>query len=120
MQNVTNRIQEAVLNFPLNEQAKAKSLNGTLKDLVNGKKRSTSKLRRKKVLKNCSDDESEASENDEGDFSSSDDDSFMSDDENVLNVSSDEESDIIKVGFFKSNNRLQLLVKINEISVFFF
>ncbi|CAH1100209.1 unnamed protein product [Psylliodes chrysocephalus] len=97
MQNVTNRIQEAVLNFPLNEQAKAKSLNGTLKDLVNGKKRSTSKLRRKKVLKNCSDDESEASENDEGDFSSSDDDSFMSDDENVLNVSSDEESDIIKV-----------------------
>ncbi|CAG9864929.1 unnamed protein product [Phyllotreta striolata] len=98
IQNVTNHIREGVLNFPLNDNAKGKALNGILKDIMNGKKRSRSKMRRRKVLKNESDEESDASDNedDEDDYSSSDD-SFISDDEDVLDVSSDEESDIIKV-----------------------
>ncbi|CAG9827087.1 unnamed protein product [Diabrotica balteata] len=101
IKNVTNHLQEGILNFPQNE-SKGKSLNGILKELMTGRKRARSKLRRRKVLKNESDDESEVSGNEEDEFSSSDD-SFISDDEDVLDVSSDEESDIIKVSD-ESNN----------------
>nr|XP_023021557.1 protein SMG5 [Leptinotarsa decemlineata] len=97
VQNVTNHIQEGVLNYPLNENAKPKAANKIMKDLIVGRKRSRSKLRRRKAFKNESEEEeSEVSDNDEDGFSSSDD-SFISDDEDVLAVSSDDESDIIKV-----------------------
>lgn len=96
VQSVTNHIQESVLNYPLNENCKSRKPLGILKDLMNGKKRSKSKLRRRKVLKNDSEEESEASDNDRDDYSSSDD-SFITDEEDVLAVSSDEESDIMKV-----------------------
>lgn len=102
LKNVSNRIQEAVLNFPVNENMKGKTANGVLKDLMKGGKRSRSKLRRRKPLKNESDDdESELSEREE-DYSSSDD-SFISDNEDILDVSSDDEFDIIKVSD-ESNN----------------
>lgn len=62
-----------------------------------GKKKSISKLRRRKALRTESDEESDLSENDALDCSSSDD-SFISDAEDVLVVeSSDEELDVIKV-----------------------
>ncbi|KAG5874256.1 hypothetical protein JTB14_026478 [Gonioctena quinquepunctata] len=97
IQNVTNHIQEGVLNYPLNENAKPRPANNVMKDLMCGKKRSRSKLRRRKAFKNESDDEeSETSDHGEDGFSSSDD-SFISDDEDVLAVSSDDESDIMKV-----------------------
>lgn len=97
LQNVTNHIQESVLNYPLNENKFKKSF-GISRDLMKGRKKtSKSKLRRRKVLKNDSDEESEASDNDKDDYSSSDD-SFITDEEDVLDASSDEESDIIKVG----------------------
>ncbi|XP_056644486.1 nonsense-mediated mRNA decay factor SMG5 [Diorhabda sublineata] len=97
LKNVSNRIREGVLNFPCNENVKGKTGNGILKDLMAGRKRCKSKLRRRKALKNESEDESELSEHEENYSSSSD--SFISDDEEeeVLDVSSDEDFDIIKV-----------------------
>lgn len=101
LQHVSNRIQESVLNYPLNENHKSRKAIGVLKDLMSGKKkRSKSKLRRRKVLKNESEEESEASDNDGCDYSSSDD-SFITDEEDVLAASSDEESDIMKVRFIR-------------------
>lgn len=98
VQNVTNHIQESVLNYPLNENGKSRKTCGILKDFMNGKKkRSKSKLRRRKIVKNDSEEESEASDNDGDDYSSSDD-SFITDEEEALAASSDEESDIMKVG----------------------
>lgn len=97
IQNVTNHIQESVLNYPLNENIKSRKSFGILKDLMTDKKkRSKSKLRRRKVLKNDSEEESEQSDNDGDDYSSSDD-SFITDEADVLAASSDEESDIVKV-----------------------
>lgn len=96
IQNITSHIQESVLNYPLSETVKNVKGNGILKDLMNGgRKRSKSKLRRRKALKAESDEESDAS-GDEDEYSSSDD-SFISDNEDVLAESSDEELDIIKV-----------------------
>lgn len=64
-----------------------------------GKKKSLSKLRRRKALDlPPSDDESDLSDNQlAADYSSSDD-SFISDNEDVLVESSDDDLDIIKVG----------------------
>ncbi|KAJ8926661.1 hypothetical protein NQ314_020964 [Rhamnusium bicolor] len=96
IQNITGHIQESVLNYPLTERTKNFKVNGILKDLMNGgKKRSKSKLRRRKALKIESDEESEASENE--DECSSSDDSFISDNEDVLAESSDEEVEIMKI-----------------------
>lgn len=66
-------------------------------ELVNaGKKKSKSKLRRRKPLQEDSEEESDGSDNDNlSDYSSSDD-SFISDTEDVLVDSSDEELDITK------------------------
>ncbi|XP_076260182.1 smg5 nonsense mediated mRNA decay factor [Rhynchophorus ferrugineus] len=95
IKHITNHIQEAVLNYPLPEDEKKS--NGILKELMCGNKRSKSKLRRRKVVKVGSDDDSDLSEGQsDADYSSSDD-SFMSDTENVLVESSDEEMDADKV-----------------------
>ncbi|KAJ8915213.1 hypothetical protein NQ315_015436 [Exocentrus adspersus] len=96
IQNITTHIEESVLNYPLTEtMGKNVKGRGILKDLMNGKKRSKSQLRRRKALKIESDEESEASGSEDA-YSSSDD-SFISDSEDVLAESSEEESDIIKV-----------------------
>lgn len=97
VQNVTNHIQESVLNYPLNENGKSNKVFGILKDVMVKKKKSKSKLRRRNVLKPDGDEEeSETSDNDGDDYSSSDD-SFITDEEDGLAVSSDEETDIMKV-----------------------
>lgn len=51
LQNVTNHIQESVLNYPLNEN-KSKKSSGILKDLMLNRKKTKSKLRRRRVVKN--------------------------------------------------------------------
>ncbi|CAH1155095.1 unnamed protein product, partial [Phaedon cochleariae] len=98
VQNVTSHIEQSVLNFPITENAKIMKGTGILKDLMNGYKRSKTKLRRRKALNaESEDDESEGSDAGGYRSCSSSDDSFISDDEDVLAVSSDEESDIVKV-----------------------
>ncbi|KAJ8935696.1 hypothetical protein NQ318_005088 [Aromia moschata] len=71
--NVTGHIHESVLNYPLAERVEATKANGILKDLMNGGKKSKTKLRRRKALKVESDEESDASGNEDDNYSSSDD-----------------------------------------------
>ncbi|XP_019867277.2 nonsense-mediated mRNA decay factor SMG5 isoform X2 [Aethina tumida] len=92
IQNVTNHIQESVLNYPLSEEIISDQKTGIIKDLILGPRKSKTKLRRRKPAKDDSEDESEHSENMEDDYSSSDD-SFISDAEDVLAPSSDEEGE---------------------------
>ncbi|RZB40887.1 SMG5 [Asbolus verrucosus] len=98
VQHVTNHIQESVLNYPLPEvEVKLEHTNGIVKDLLkkNKRKRSSSKLRRRKVL--AVESESDASEGEDDTNSEiSSDDSFVSDSENILADSSDEEADVKK------------------------
>lgn len=98
IKTISNHIEESVLNYPLNKSMRSIKMGGILKDLMSGgKRRSKSTLRRRKVVKIDSEEESEASDNADEDYSSSDD-SFISDNEDVLAVSSDEEGDVVKVG----------------------
>ncbi|ENN76118.1 hypothetical protein D910_04922 [Dendroctonus ponderosae] len=98
---MVNHIEEAVLNYPLSDDSRKSD--GVLKEMMQlSKKKSISKLRRRKVLRTESDEESDLSENDALDCSSSDD-SFISDAEDVRVVeSSDEELDVIKLPGDKS------------------
>ncbi|XP_060524968.1 nonsense-mediated mRNA decay factor SMG5 [Cylas formicarius] len=98
IQNITNHIQEAVLNYPLPKESRPIKGHGILKDLMSGgKKKSNTKLRRRKALKIDSDEDSDLSDTENNiDYSSSDD-SFISDAEDILVGSSDEDVDIIKV-----------------------
>lgn len=111
VQNITSNIQEAVLNYPLPEDSKKTS--GILKDLICGRKKSKTKLRRRKIVKAESDEDSDLSENEDDLEYSSSDDSFISDDENVLLESSDEEGDPVKV----SSDRLSEKTKDEELPV---
>jgi protein SMG5 len=98
VQNVSNHIQESVLNYPLPEvEVKIEQTNGIVKDLLkkSQRKRNASKLRRRKALSVESESDASEGENDvDSDVSS--DDSFVSDSENVLAESSDEETDAKK------------------------
>ncbi|CAH2008543.1 unnamed protein product [Acanthoscelides obtectus] len=100
IQHVASHIRDSILNCPLNGNIKAHKSNGILKDLMSGgKKRSRTKLRRRKVVKVESDEESDVSGSERNDdYSSSSEDSFISDTEDVLAVSSDEECDVSKEG----------------------
>lgn len=118
IQQVTNHIQESVLNYPLNEVKKPHKAVGILKDLMGGKKKKArSTIRRRKALKADSEDESEGSDdNIEDDYSSSDD-SFISD-EDMLAMSSDEESDIIKVRGHDCQNCINVLCNTTNLKFF--
>lgn len=102
VQNVTNHVQESVLNYPFNETNRTKKSFGVLKEVMISNSKKRSKLRRRKIVKNDSEEESEGSDNDGNDCSSSDD-SFITDEEDVLAVSSDEDDDIIKVSLNERN-----------------
>lgn len=96
VQNVTNHIQESVLNYPLSDSEVKIDVqtNGIIKDLLkkDHKKRATSKLRRKKIQQIESDSEASELEEDSDSVSS---DSF-SDSETNLAESSDDEVDYIR------------------------
>nr|CAH7716516.1 unnamed protein product [Callosobruchus chinensis] len=99
IQHVANHIHDSILNCPLNGNIKSYKSNGILRDLMSGgKKRSRTKLRRRKVVKLESDEESDVSGSERNDYSSSSDDSFISDTEDVLAISSDDDLDLSKGG----------------------
>ncbi|CAH0559256.1 unnamed protein product [Brassicogethes aeneus] len=95
IQNITSHMQESILNYPLSEEVQT-SQNGIIKDLVLGGKKSKNLLRRRKIVKVNSDDESEQEDSNSVDDYSSSDDSFISENEDILANSSDEEGAITK------------------------
>lgn len=92
--NANNHFQESILNYPIPDFEVKIEQNGIVKDLLTKNKRSTSKLRRRKVLKVEEGSESSASEAEDSNISS-DDESFQSDvEDDLLAESSDEEADV--------------------------
>lgn len=94
LRNISNHIQESVLNYPLSEEhGEKQQSNGILKKLMRSKKKNALKFRRRKKVTTNDSEESDLSEteHDSVDYNISDDSLSSSEDENVLVDSSDDE-----------------------------